>query len=156
MWLFGATRYRNKEGTYHGGQDYFVVRSQSVFFRRRIRPPNDEVVQIQRHIALHMTIEEKVIIFFLRSKGTSHFRGGSSKRRKSGREHTSRRVVILDFKSSMTFQSYDRARSRPRYGKPILSSKMYSNSVISFPPTFRRILDKDGISRKRRDQKQII
>jgi len=57
--------------------------------------------------------------------------------------------MILDFRSSMTAQSYDRASSRSRYGKPILSNKMYRNSVISFPPTFRRILGKDGICRER-------
>ena len=57
--------------------------------------------------------------------------------------------MILDFKSSTTFQSYDRARSRSRYGKPILSSKTHRNSVISFPPTFRRILGKGGVCHER-------
>ena len=50
----------------------------------------------------------------------------------------------------MRSQSYDRAKSRSRYGNPILSNKTYRNSVISFPPTFRMILDKGGTSRKRR------
>lgn len=53
---------------------------------------------------------------------------------------TSARVHSLAFRSSMTFQSNDLARSRSRYGKHMRSNSTYRNSVISSPPILKVIL----------------
>ena len=77
---------------YHRRQNDFVVRPQSVFLCRRTWASNDKVVQVQRHVALHMTIGEKdrviIVSSIKRNHSLPHFHGGFSKRRKSGRELT--------------------------------------------------------------------
>src|SRR6266508_4421474 len=57
-----------------------------------------------------------------------------------GQIHTSARVHRRTFRSSMTFQSYERLRSNSRYGNLIRSRSTLKNSVISSPPMLRDIL----------------
>lgn len=53
---------------------------------------------------------------------------------------TSFNVHNLAFRSSITLQSYARARSRSRYGKLTFWRRTYRNSVMSSPPMFSSIL----------------
>ena len=156
--IFDMTRYRNKEGgcqrnlltigakitSSYARNPYFSAGASG---RRTTKSYRFNATSLFIHMTPGMK-KDRVNFFCSRSKDhpTPHFhRDSRSGARADGKSRTSRRVVILDFKSSMTFQSYDRAKSRSRYGKPILSNRTHRNSVISFPPTFRRILSKGGI-----------
>ena len=107
----GMAHHRSGEGgleelAHHRRQNDFVVRPQSVFFCGRTRAPNDEVVQIQRHIALLHGHGRKTALFSRFRSNRTPLSQRFSKRGENGREaHTSRRVVILDFRSSITLQS---------------------------------------------------